>query len=342
MQANSRLREEAFTSDNYRVIYEQKPYADYNDLIETLISIDNLGIDIQNADWVKLKELIGNNKNIIFAEDFELYNKVLKLNDNSIYITTVDDNLKTILDVRESMEKAYKGYKPPKEYKPSGGGGGGSGSSYFVPSSVPTNVSKPEEIKSSKPSDVVVFDDLENAKWAKESIEFLYNKSIISGDGAGKFRPADSITREEFVKILCSAFGVEPVSGGQEAEFLDVNKEAWYYSYLNTAIKNGIVFGRDDGNFGIGESISREDMAVMIHRMLNKQGIAENTETNIVFSDLDIVSPYALEAVKTLSSLGIINGMGNNVFAPQDTATRAQAAVMIFNVYQNYIGGKIS
>ena len=70
-------------------------------------------------------------------------------------------------------------------------------------------------------------------------------------------------------------------------------------------------------------------MAVMLYRAVLDLGISEKTNTNIRFTDDGEISDYAKDAVYALCSMGIINGIGNDRFAPNDTATRAMAARMI-------------
>ena len=80
-----------------------------------------------------------------------------------------------------------------------------------------------------------------------------------------------------------------------------------------------------DTEFGIGMSITRQDMAVMIDRLMNLAG----TEGAAAFSDGDNIASYAREAVARLSAAGIMNG-SDNMFRPTDRSTRAEAAVVIW------------
>ncbi|MEG1880344.1 MAG: S-layer homology domain-containing protein, partial [Oscillospiraceae bacterium] len=102
----------------------------------------------------------------------------------------------------------------------------------------------------------------------------------------------------------------------------------WSYPYIATGVELGIVKGESETVFGIGENITREQMAVLSARMLEKNGIKIGTN-KIEFSDNDIISDYAKEAVGTLAGASIINGVGNGMFAPLDFATRAESAVII-------------
>ena len=68
----------------------------------------------------------------------------------------------------------------------------------------------------------------------------------------------------------------------------------------------------------------------MLHRVLKDKGIAD-IDTSKHFNDEDSISLYARDAVNVLAELGIINGVGDNTFAPKQDSNRAMAAQMIYN-----------
>ena len=205
-----------------------------------------------------------------------------------------------------------------KHTETGGGGsssGGGSGKQPSV-SYVPTV--KPGQDTEKDPEEL--FSDLSGSEWAKDAIEALSKKNIISGYEDGTFRPGNTITRNEFVTMLMLAFN--KTDDTAEYPFTDGDPEAWYAKFVASAYKIGVLSGYADGRFGDGENITRQDMAVMIYRLSGM----ERTEPEGAFADDDQISDYAKDAVYTLSAKGIINGMGENTFEPQSLATRAQAA----------------
>lgn len=177
------------------------------------------------------------------------------------------------------------------------------------------------------------FTDCGNVLWAMEAIESLTDKGIISGYGDGTFRPDNNITRAEFAKIAVLAFGYydENASG----DFLDVTDNDWYFPYVGSAKDKGLILGSPaDGEgyvFRPLNLITREDLAVIIYRALEKEQVEFlSPDMDFEFSDNDLISGYALEAVYALQASGIISGMGDGRFAPKANATRAQAAQMIY------------
>ncbi|HHV99353.1 MAG TPA: S-layer homology domain-containing protein [Clostridiaceae bacterium] len=177
----------------------------------------------------------------------------------------------------------------------------------------------------------VTFSDISNVKWAKETIEYLAARGIISGPGDGTFRPSDKVTRAEFIKMLMIALELEDEEA--ECTFSDVKAGAWYYKPIAAAEKLGIVKGKGDGTFGVNDEILRQDMAVMIYRTAQLLGIDLGDDVNVEpFTDEAEISGYAKEAVTAIQKAGIINGIGDGRFAPKNNATRAEAAVIIYRL----------
>ena len=107
----------------------------------------------------------------------------------------------------------------------------------------------------------------------------------------------------------------------------------WAYPYLGAAKQCGIVLGREDGSFGLGEPITREDAAAMLCRACKAAALElTNRQESAVFADQTEISAYAEEAVAVLSGAGIVNGMEGNRFGPKENTTRAQAAKMVYEV----------
>ncbi|WP_338554179.1 glycosyl hydrolase 53 family protein [Paenibacillus sp. KS-LC4] len=181
------------------------------------------------------------------------------------------------------------------------------------------------------------FDDIAQYPWAKIAIEGLAAKGIVQGTASGKFQPAGSVTRTQFVHMLVQAFGLKSKEGAT-TKLSDIKAGSWYEQSVLAAEQNGIINGRVDGSFGIHASITREEMAVMLYRAAKQSGFAADAgavqpaNASASFTDAEQISDYAQEAVAAIKQLGLISGMGNGAFAPQATATRAQSAVVIAKV----------
>lgn len=164
--------------------------------------------------------------------------------------------------------------------------------------------------------------------WEKEYVYYLAERKILNGKADGQFKPADNITRAEFVKILAAVSG-QDVSKSTGTSFLDVNAASWYAPYVEWAYKNGIVKG-SNGNFKPSANITRQDMAVMIENFSKYMSkTVPSMEAGKTFADDSRIASYAKDAVASLQKAGIISGDVNGKFLPQSSATRAQAAKMI-------------
>lgn len=171
------------------------------------------------------------------------------------------------------------------------------------------------------------FSDLQGSEWAREAIEYLYDKGIVNGKAEGVFDPNANVTRSEFVKMIAVALGFDMQN--KSCEFDDLNESMWQYPYIAAASGLGIVNGYSDGSFGINEPISRQDMAVIAERALRKYG-KSFSDGKSDFTDDGDISQYARDAIANLVGAGIITGMPDGTYAPKSNVTRAQAAVIIY------------
>ena len=195
----------------------------------------------------------------------------------------------------------------------SSGGSAGNGGGGNITAVIPAEEVKPH-----------YFNDLEAVEWAKESIYGLLNLGAISN--AEKFNPGNYVTREEFVKMLVMLTGGSDKSF--DCSFSDVPKDNWAYSYIATAVKRGIITGISENEFGLGKMITRQDIAVIIYRSMEKS----NEASELDFKDSNDISDYAKEAVSKIKQLGIINGTPEGMFLPKNSATRAEAAKMLYGL----------
>ncbi len=176
----------------------------------------------------------------------------------------------------------------------------------------------------------IPFTDLADYSWAARMICELASNNVISGKTATLYAPGDNVTRAEYASMLVRALKLSANGAGKE--FTDVAQGEWYYNTVQTASALGIVSGYEDGSFRPNNSITREEMAVMTLRAAEAAGRSLPAKTSVSFSDADQISEYAKDAVNKLAAAQIINGMGDGTFAPQQTANRAQAAVIIYQL----------
>lgn len=213
-----------------------------------------------------------------------------------------------------------------------GGGGGkqssGGGSSYKLSTPVQAEL----------PSQQEIFNDLGSAEWAKEAINYLYNRGIINGYGKNTYMPERSITRAEFAHIIFKAF--ELPFAGRESYFTDVITSDWYFHSVMACQKSGIINGYNGTIFGAHDNITRQDMAVILYRVLQFKGIIVEKGGEYNISDKDKIADYAVDSVIALVKAGILKGHDDNSFAPVNSLSRAEAAQAIYTLLRRIGGGE--
>ena len=207
-----------------------------------------------------------------------------------------------------------------------GGGGGGGGSSSNRPYSNNTSLSPAPTIEKPDYNYTYSFKDIQN-HWARESIEKLYKKGIISGRDNG-FYPDDPMTRAELATIVCRALNLSKAS--YTSVFSDVAEDDWFAGYAQALYDKEIISGID-GAFAPELYITREMAVQVIVNAYSAQLKKGDELSELDFIDKDDVSDWAKENMKIAVANGIINGRDGNL-APKETMTRAEAATIIYSL----------
>lgn len=232
----------------------------------------------------------------------------------------------TLYSSLDALRKAVNGYRASEGGSSSGSGSSGGGSSRRESGAT---ISTPSV---AAPTVRLDFSDVNTDFWASESIYYLKERGVVGGRPDGSFAPDDTITRAEFIKILCEAFGL---TGTEEVEFSDVAADSWMHSYTAKAGGLGIIKG-DEGRFMPNNQITREDAAVLLYRVLQHKGITLQMGGNDAFEDSKEISDYALSEVLSLAAAKLINGMDGASFCPRQSMTRAQCAQLVANTLRGY------
>lgn len=340
-------------ADLAKVLLEQEAYGTYREAINSIGRITDMLKELNSCTWAGMGDYLDKFHIMALGEnsiDYTYFAGLSERSRNTILIDVAKSMpTQTIANFRKAFAAAVAAYKNAvPTVTPGGNGGGGGGSSgggggggkdslsgnqsIFMTQIAPTVNIKETPQPTAVPKKEI-FNDLADYPWAKESIEALCSRGIIAK--ADNFRPGDSITREEFVKLIVCAFcdGLTTI----EHEFSDADNNAWYSAYLWTAYAENIAEGYSDGRFGIGENITREDMVTMACRAISKIGKMpdlKDADIDFNYNDADSISDYALEYVKAMTSCGVVSGMGDGSFAPKAVTNRAQAAKVIYQLLE--------
>jgi len=191
-----------------------------------------------------------------------------------------------------------------------------------------------EAAKDNNESSSKLFKDIANYPWAANAIEKLAEKKIISGMGNGMFGPALNVKRADFLLMLMNALDIK---GTAKSNFDDVDSNRYYANAVGLAKDLGIASGSGNNLFKPDENISRQDMMVLANKALaqvSPSSLKENVDSSVLdkFEDKKDISNYAVESLSKMVEAGIVNGAGNKI-DPKSFTTRAQSAVIIYNIY---------
>lgn len=191
------------------------------------------------------------------------------------------------------------------------------------------------------------FADVKETSWQYKATKYVYDNGLMTGKGTDAngniiFDPNKPIPREEFVQVLYNASGKPAVNA--ENIFPDV-KNTWYKNAVLWAYENNIAKGKGNGDFGVTESISRQDLALMLYKYASLKGydLSANAGEINKYADGNKVSSYAKTAMDWAVSKGIMSGKGTKgepistfKLDPTGTATRAECAAMLMNFMEAY------
>lgn len=184
--------------------------------------------------------------------------------------------------------------------------------------------------------ETVAFSDVSESDWFYKGVSYVVENGMMNGVGENQFAPNAPLTREMLAVVLYN-MEKQPESTGVNP-FADVKADMWYTDAIVWANANGIVAGYDDSTFGLGDSITREQLAAILYRYAQMKGYDVTEKADLTgYADSAAISGYAVEAMQWANANGIVNGMTATTLAPQGTATRAQVATMLMNFCENVV-----
>lgn len=193
-----------------------------------------------------------------------------------------------------------------------------------------------DETEETTTPETITFSDVKESDWFYKGVSYVVENGMMNGVGDNQFAPNAPLTREMLAVVLYN-MEKQPESTGVNP-FADVKADMWYTDAIVWANANGIVAGYDDSTFGLGDSITREQLAAILYRYAQLKGYDVTEKADLTgYTDSTSISSYAVEAMQWANANGIVNGMTETTLAPQGTATRAQVATMLMNFCENVV-----
>ena len=170
---------------------------------------------------------------------------------------------------------------------------------------------------SAQPADI-------SGHWAEAQIQSWLDEGLASGYPDGTFKPNREVSRAEFVAMVNRAFGIE--SEGALSGFADVKEGQWFYADVMAAKAKGYFGGYPDGTFKPQNSISRQEAASSLARLLN---LDQTTQVLEQFEDSAQIPQWSRGSVGALVENGLMGGYPDNTFKPTRSITRAEAVATL-------------
>lgn len=177
-----------------------------------------------------------------------------------------------------------------------------------------------------------IFLDLSYSSWYIPAVDYVYNNNIMKGTESG-FAPNAKLTREEAIQILYNIDG-NNYWDGKETGFTDVSVKHWAAPAISWAKKNGITQGIGNGIFGLGQPLTREQLATLLTNYADKIGFDITKGKDLSgFNDHENVSDWAKDGLSYCAEIGVIKGTDKNTILPKGLASRAETAQMFCNYF---------
>ena len=170
------------------------------------------------------------------------------------------------------------------------------------------------------------FSDVSTNAYYYEAVKWAQEKGITGGIGNGLFGPNQPCTRAQIVTFLWRAAGSpEPKT---MSSFADVSMDAYYAKAVAWAVENSITTGTGDGKFSPDATCTRAQSVTFLFRAIGKL-----VDSKAEFSDV-LTDSYYANAVAWAVENGVTNGIGDGLFGPDNSCTRAQIVTFLFRAYQ--------
>ena len=170
------------------------------------------------------------------------------------------------------------------------------------------------------------FSDVSTSAYYYEAVKWAQEKGITGGIGNGLFGPNQPCTRAQIVTFLWRAAGSpEPKA---MSSFSDVSADSYYAKAVAWAVENGITTGTGDGKFSPDATCTRAQSVTFLFRAIGKL-----VDSKAEFSDV-LTDSYYANAVAWAVENGVTNGIGNGLFGPDNSCTRAQIVTFLYRTYQ--------
>lgn len=183
---------------------------------------------------------------------------------------------------------------------------------------------------------LISFSDVAAGAWYKNAVDFIAARGVTSGTGNNRFSPEAKLTRAQFVVLLLNAYRINTQTNAEFAHIRNFSDagNTYYTNYLLAAKGLGIVSGTGNNRFMPEQSITRQEMFVMLYNTLSllDELPAMSVDKELSdFNDAGQTAHWAKPALDALVKSGIVGGYNHRLYPTSET-TRAESAQVLYNL----------
>lgn len=173
------------------------------------------------------------------------------------------------------------------------------------------------------------FKDVGINHWAFNSIAFVKEKQWMNGkNSVTTFKPADSLTRAEAAAILTRVLKLQ-MKEAPASPYTDVGSAyQWASANIEIVRQHGVMKGTGTTEFSPGKALTRQEMAVILERLIGNQ-FPESVQSKVMFKDQNDIYPYAYDSIVHMSENYVFSGYDDGTFRPTKEINRAEMAAIL-------------
>lgn len=190
----------------------------------------------------------------------------------------------------------------------------------------------------------MLYPDARSTDWYGDAVRYVSYEGIMTGYSNGNFGTSDSIQRQDFLVMLARLDGVDLTSyGAKQSKFPDVAEGTYFEAAVNWGAEKGIVTGYNNGKFGVGDKVTREQLVTFLYRYAKYKGYDysytsdRESVVSSQYADYKNVSAFSKDPVLWAIEKGVISGKTSTTIVPQGNAQRCEVAKIMYNIYLNDI-----
>lgn len=162
-----------------------------------------------------------------------------------------------------------------------------------------------------------------------EAIRELIARGVLSGVSDTEFKGKLAINRAMLAQVLMTISKDKSVG---LIDYEDIKGDEWYADAMTWALTHGIYKGYPDKTLKATQKITRQEFASVIYNFIKEHKINMQKVKDFNYKDQDKIASWALDQVKYMDELGLVNGESQDNYNATSTYTREDLALTIYKI----------